>query len=193
MRVSTLIFTTLFIILVAHGEYDIPGKDFARRLCPSKKGAHKNSQSAQCLKEVDQRIDEIESIVKRLDRSEKALTQRLKEIRRSDLKRRSRSAGDDPFGEKALLRQLKDLQVEQESAVASLERLKSERVRIKVRQDVLQTSAERRTIEGFLDETSFGRDFRGPVDELADDLSRRASNRSGEQGAAAKNIDYEVF
>jgi len=181
MRASTLIFTTLFIIFVAHGEYDIPGKDFARSLCPSKKAAHKNNESARCLREIDQRIADAGSIVKRLERSEKALTQRLKEIRRSDLGRRNRTAGNDPYGEKALLRQLKDLQAEQESAVASLERLKSERVRIEVRQDVLQTAAERRTIDGFLDETSVRRDFKGPVDELADER------------AAAKKIDYDVF
>lgn len=193
MRVSTLIFTTLFVIFVAHGEYDIPGKDFARRLCPSKKAAHKNDESARCLREIDRRIDEAGSIVKRLEKSERTLTQRLKEIRGSHLGRRNRSGGDDPFGEKALLRQLKDLQAEEESAVASLERLKSERVRIKVRQDVLQTSAERRRIDGFLDESAFRRDLKGPLDELADDLSRRAAGRSGNKSAAANDIDYEVF
>jgi len=184
MRFSTIFFTTLFIVFVAHGEYDIPGKDFVRGLCPSKKASPRAEESARCLKEIDRRVNEIEAIVNRLNGSEKALTQRLKEIRKSEIRATSRNAGGDPFGQKALLKQLKDLHAEQESAVASLERLKSERVRMKVRHDVLQVAAERKTIEVFLDDTTFRSEIKGPVDELADDMTQRA---------AVDGIDYEIF
>jgi len=171
MKISTLICAGAFLFFVVHGEYKIPG------IRPSKENRREAQTRAQATREIERRIDEVRAIIKRLDRSERMLTQRLEEIRKNGS--RTSSGRDARYwnraDEMALLEQLKGVCVERETAKASLERLKTEQVKIEVRQDMLRTAAERRSIDGFLDGNG------GPMEGIADDLELwRAAVESGE-------------
>lgn len=159
MKLTTMICAGAFLFFAVHGEdvLDI------RLPEPVKRTAHEAVSKARCLIDIDQRTEDVKRIIERLERSEKALEKRLREIRdkgRSWLDRR-RGAAD----EAALLMQLKEVRVERQAALDSLERLRTERVRMQVRQEVLAAESDRREIEGYLQGS-----VPGPIDSIASGL-----------------------
>ena len=112
MRISTLICAGAFLFFVMYGEYRIPGIE--RR---SREDLKEAQTRAQATREIEHRIEEVRGIIKRLDRSERLLTERLEAIRKNARHASSRDARYRSRADEVnLLEQLKEVCIERETA-----------------------------------------------------------------------------
>lgn len=137
-----------------------------------------DTKALQQLKEKEaaiiRQIREAESSLRQLESSEKLLKRRLHE-----LERESRIIGDTPAGlqairtsELSLHRYMKALEDERDALQGVLEQLKSEQATCKVKINLWGVKVKREMMEKIIT-----RDGRGPLDDLKDEVDRRASDR----------------
>jgi len=174
MKFTTLICTAAFLAIVIYGDYDRP------RFYRAREQKAENREKLQGLEEIDSRISEMRSIISSLERGEKILSQRLREIEQgynlSRGRRRSYPSGEE-CGTDILEKQIDELQVERKSALALLERLKTERVRLLVRRDLVKSSTDRQGIDEFLGRVE---NRKSPLGSIAEDLEKSSREIGGD-------------
>ncbi len=178
MKISTIICAALFLFVVTWDGLEIPGYEGSNE----KRKEEEPARSG--INEINLRIAKVQSVLQRLDRTEKILFQRLDEVI-GEIKKTGSSAGYTDLNierisracEAELRKELVEVRRERASSRACLERLKTKRVRLEARREILKTAAERKEASSFLETT--GDD--GPLNGLLRDI----------EPACGRGIRYE--
>jgi len=180
MKVSTVLFSAACLFLATHVDCTLP-------LCDPVEG-RQSGDPCHRLEEIDAMMEDARMIIRKLERSENLIESRIDDLRSVDDRSRRRFAGSRGRSNsqvESLLVQLEQVKREISEVETRMEGLRTERVKLLVWQDLLDTAAEREEIDSFL----AGEADDGPLDKL----SSPASSRSGGENGRNWGIRYTEF
>lgn len=146
MKVSSLVFSAACLFLATNIDCRLP-------LCDSVEGRH-DAGPCERMEEIDAMMEDARVIIRKLEHSESLVEDRIDDLQTGGGRkaRRGQGGGRSRPGAQieSLLAQLEQVRMEINEVEARLDGLRTEKVKLQVWQDLLDTAAEREEIDSFL-------------------------------------------